>query len=150
MGNPDWHVNVQQSPLKIPVDVLPWTFWSEGKWPSRQTGRQSNDHKWFALRKIWCVEKLETHTQSYAHQTTDCLEAWNTHTKLRTPDHWLPGGERYGKEKEPQDLPLDNERGPCGKFCHPVTLCDMSNLIVLQAHFVTTADFVTMWWQSKS
>ena len=30
---------------KCPVGVLPWTWQSEGKWPSRQTGRQSNHHK---------------------------------------------------------------------------------------------------------
>ena len=47
--------------------VLVWPFspqvfwnWARGKLPSRQTGGQSNPHKWLASRKIWSVEKLET------------------------------------------------------------------------------------------
>ena len=67
------------STFETPVSVLPWTCWSEGKWLSRWTGRQSNPHKWLASRKIWSVEKLET------------LPAG---TNSRTSHHWSPGGER--------------------------------------------------------
>ena len=72
-----WH-----PPSKTSVRVLPWTCRCEGKRPSRQTGGQSNPHKWLAFRKIWSVEKLET------------LPAG---TKPRTSHHRSPGGERRGK-----------------------------------------------------
>ena len=66
------------------VDVLPWTCLSEGKWPSRQSGRQSNHYKWHASQRILCVEELET---------------LRVGTKPRTAHHWMPEGERHGKRK---------------------------------------------------
>ena len=57
---------------QTPVGVLPWTCWSEWKWPSRYTG---NPHKQLASQKIWSVEELET------------LPAG---TKPMTSHHWLP------------------------------------------------------------
>ena len=34
--------------FEIPAGVAPWAHLSEGKWLSRQTGRQSSPHRWFA------------------------------------------------------------------------------------------------------
>ena len=53
-------VNGRHPPSKTPVGVLPWTCRKEGKCLSRYIGVRSNPHKWFASRKIWSVEKLET------------------------------------------------------------------------------------------
>ena len=62
---------------KSPVGVLPWTWQSEGKWPSRQTGGQSNHHKWHVSWKILSAEELETLPGGL---------------KPRTSHHWSPGG----------------------------------------------------------
>ena len=67
-------VDGRHPPSKTPVGILPWTCRSEGKRPSRQTGGQSNPHKWLASRKIWSVGKLET------------------------PHQWSPGEERRWKK----------------------------------------------------
>ena len=79
-----WNGKSRHPPSKTPVGVLPWTCWSEGKWPSRQTGGQRNHYKWLASKKIWCIEKLKT------------LPAG---TKPRMSHHWSLGGERRGKRK---------------------------------------------------
>ena len=77
-------VDGRHKPSKTPVDVVPWTCRSEGKRPIKQTGGQSNPHKWLASPEIWRVEKLET---------------LPTGTKPRTSYHWSPGGERRSKGK---------------------------------------------------
>ena len=64
-------INGQHPPSKTPVGVLPRTCLSQGKWLSRQTGRQSDHHKW-PSQKMWSVEELET--QSQGHLTIDHLE----------------------------------------------------------------------------
>ena len=61
------------------MGVLPWTYRSEGKWPSRYTGGQSNPHKRLASRKIGRSEVLRSlrrylRTQSQRHHATDRLE----------------------------------------------------------------------------
>ena len=48
------------------------------------SGEQSNHHKWLASQTIWGVEELETIPVG---------------TKLRTSQHWSPGGERWKKRK---------------------------------------------------
>ena len=62
-------VDGRHPPKNTPVGVLSWTCRSEGKRPSRQTGGQSNPHKWLASRKI-CTEVL----RSLRHHTIDHLE----------------------------------------------------------------------------
>ena len=71
-------------PSNTPVGMLLWTCWSEGKWLSRQTGWQSNSHKWLASQKFQSAGELETLPVG---------------TKPRTSHHWLPWGERHGKRK---------------------------------------------------
>ena len=56
---------------------MPWTWHSEGKWLSRQTGGQSNYHKWHVSWKILSAEELETLPGG---------------TKPRTSHHWSAGG----------------------------------------------------------
>ena len=80
-------------PSKTPVGVLPWTCRIEEKWPSRQTGGQSNPHKWLVSRKIWSVGELET------------LPAG---TKPRTSHQEEIGAEREALD----DLPWKDKRGP--------------------------------------
>ena len=63
---------------------IPWTYQSEGKWLSRETGGQSNPRKRSATWKVLNVEKLETLPVG---------------TKPRTPHPWQPTGERRGKRK---------------------------------------------------
>ena len=48
MKSPDWHV-ISICLWKLTVDVSPWTGLSEGRWLSRQTGRQSKHYKWFCV-----------------------------------------------------------------------------------------------------
>ena len=88
-------VDSRHPPSKTPVRVLPWTCRSEGKWPSRQTGGQSNPHKWLASRKIWCWEAWDTTCGHKAKDITPSItwrrEAW----KMETLD----------------DLPWKDERG---------------------------------------
>ena len=80
-------------------DILPWTCRSQGKWRSKQTGGQSNHHKWLASRrKIWSVEKLET-LPSYGHKAKDITPsiAWRR-------EAW--------KEEAFDKVPWQDERGP--------------------------------------
>ena len=78
------------------MGVLPWTFRSEGKQPSRWTGGQSSSHKRLASRKIWSVE----------------LETLPTGTKPRTSHHRSPGPPEVSKEEALDYLPWKDERGP--------------------------------------
>ena len=87
------------------MDVLPWIYWSEGKWPNGYNGGQSSYHKWLASRKIRSVEELEILpvgtkpkdyllAQSQGHQPSIAWrrEAW--------------------KEEALDDLPWKDERRP--------------------------------------
>ena len=65
------------------MDVLPWICQTQGKWPCRQTGRQSIHHKWLVALKIWTTEQFET---------------LRVGTKPRASHHWLPGGQRCREE----------------------------------------------------
>ena len=86
-------VNGRHPPSKTPMGVLPRTCRSEGKWPSRQAGEQSNPHKWLASRKIWNVEELET---LLAKDIKPSI-AWRR---------------KAWKEEALDDLPLKCEKGP--------------------------------------
>ena len=69
-------VSVHLPPWQTPVDVLPWTCRSQGKWPSRETDGQGNPHKWLASRKIWSIKEPETAPAGTKPRTsiTDRLE----------------------------------------------------------------------------
>ena len=67
-------VNARHPPSKILVDVLPWTGRKRRKWLSRQTGRQSNHHKYLVFRKMMRSLKHYLRTQSQGHHTIDRLE----------------------------------------------------------------------------
>ena len=86
--------------VDIHLQKLLWVYCpacrSEGKWPSRQTGGQSNPHKWLASRKIWSVVRFETQP---------------TGTKPRASHHRSPGAEAR-KEEAQDDLPWKDERRP--------------------------------------
>ena len=106
-----WH-----PPSKTPVDVQSRTCQSQGKWPTRWTGTQSNHdhHKQFVSGKISSVEKLETLlagankatmtiTSSLCPGRSQVLRSLRHYlleqTKLRTSLHWLPWGVRCRKWK---------------------------------------------------